>query len=66
MHFEPEVPLSNEAELDRQMSQLIAKWVERGVQPKDEVDRYQELSMKRAKLMHGGARLLNRARHHAA
>jgi hypothetical protein len=65
MEAETDIPLSSEAELDRQMSEIIAKWVERGVRAQ-EMDRYQELSMRRANLMSGAARIWTPGRRHAA
>jgi hypothetical protein len=61
MSLGQEIPLSSEAELDRQMSEIIADWVKRGLRPED-VDRYQELSMRRARLMNGGNRVCLRGR----
>ena len=66
MQIETEVPVSNEAELDREMREIIAKWVARGEVADQDLRRYQELSMKRALLMNGGGRLWSRARKHAA
>lgn len=65
MPVEMNVPVSTEAELDREMSAIIAKWVD-GVITREQVDRFQELSLKRATLMNGGARLFHPVRRRMA
>lgn len=56
------VSFSTEAELDREMSAIIARWVD-GKITREQIDRFQQLSLERSRLMNGGgARVLNSMR----